>query len=70
LSGPEPSRRASDDRIGLCARCRNARRVESDRGSVFYRCALADQDPRFPKYPRLPVVRCAGYEPPESEARA
>ena len=48
---------------GLCAHCVYARRVESDRGSVFMRCALSERDPRFPKYPPLPVLRCAGYEP-------
>lgn len=42
------------------------RRIESDRGSVFYRCALADTDPRFPKYPRLPVLRCDGFKPVET----
>jgi len=52
-----------DERVGLCADCRHARRVESARGSVFTRCALAERDPRFPKYPRLPVLRCGGYEP-------
>jgi hypothetical protein len=25
-------------------------------------CGRSATDPRFPKYPRLPVVRCAGYE--------
>jgi hypothetical protein len=57
---------ARDERVGLCADCRHARRVESARGSVFTRCALAERDPRFPKYPRLPVLRCAGYEPDAS----
>ncbi len=52
--------------IGLCATCEYMRRVESDRGSVFYRCALADADPRFPKYPRLPVIQCDGYTPAKS----
>jgi len=47
---------------GLCATCRHARVVRSDRGSVFYRCLLAATDPRFSKYPPLPVLRCAGYE--------
>jgi len=37
--------------------------VRTERGSAFYRCARAAEDPRFPKYPRLPVIRCAGYEP-------
>jgi mannose-6-phosphate isomerase-like protein (cupin superfamily) len=29
---------------------------------VFYLCALSAGDPRFPKYPRLPVLHCAGYQ--------
>lgn len=48
---------------GLCGTCRNARILTSDRASIFHRCLLADQDPRFAKYPRLPVVRCVGWEP-------
>jgi len=48
--------------IGLCATCRNAKIVRSDRGSIFYRCLLAELDARFPKYPRLPVLQCEGYD--------
>lgn len=48
--------------VGLCGGCVNARRVESRRGSVFLLCELSKKDPRFPKYPALPVVRCPGYE--------
>lgn len=47
--------------VGLCATCRNAKILRSDRGSVFYRCELSAIDPRFPKYPRLPVLACDGY---------
>jgi hypothetical protein len=47
---------------GLCAMCRHRRVIVSDRGSRFVQCALAAVDPRFPRYPRLPVVACAGYE--------
>jgi len=50
-------------REGLCAECRNARRIRSDRGSVFLLCELSASDPRFAKYPRLPVLQCAGYAP-------
>jgi hypothetical protein len=35
--------------------------VESARGSTFWLCGLAAVDPRFSKYPRLPVLRCEGY---------
>ena len=48
-------------RRGLCASCRHTLLIESDRGSVFVQCGLARTDPSFPKYPRLPVVTCAGY---------
>src|SRR5207237_6110552 len=47
---------------GLCIRCRHARPVTSARGSTFWRCGLSEVDPRFPKYPRLPVEQCSGFE--------
>jgi hypothetical protein len=50
------------DPIGLCATCRHARVINSSRGSSFYLCQRSAVDPRFPKYPRLPVTHCAGYE--------
>jgi hypothetical protein len=52
------------ERAGLCAKCRFARRIESARGSKFILCELSATDPAFPKYPRLPVIECAGYLPP------
>jgi hypothetical protein len=52
---------------GLCADCAHARPLTSARGSVFWRCARSVDDPRFPKYPRLPVLRCQGFEPQERE---
>jgi hypothetical protein len=48
---------------GLCAVCRHARIIENRRGSRFWLCALARTDPRFPRYPPLPVLRCAGHVP-------
>lgn len=47
---------------GLCANCRWVRLIQTDRGSVFYQCAKSFEDPTFPKYPRLPVLECRGYE--------
>ena len=38
------------------------RQILSDRGSTFYLCERAATDPKFPKYPRLPVLQCSGYE--------
>ena len=46
---------------GLCANCLHSRLIESARGSVFMLCQLSATDPRFPKYPRLPVLSCKGY---------
>lgn len=50
------------DPVGLCASCRFARTIKSDRGSIFYQCARAATDPRYPRYPRLPMIACPGYE--------
>lgn len=47
---------------GLCPGCRHLRLLRSAR-SVFVRCALAERDPSFPRYPVLPVVECTGFEP-------
>jgi hypothetical protein len=55
--------------IGLCADCEFMRRIASDRGSTFYRCERSASDPSFAKYPRLPVLQCAGYEPLRPEGR-
>lgn len=46
---------------GICANCKHMTVVRSDRGVIFYRCLLSDQDQRFPKYPRLPVQVCKGW---------
>lgn len=46
---------------GLCATCRHAR-ILASKTSVFLRCGYAEVEPDFPKYPRLPVRVCAGYE--------
>jgi hypothetical protein len=46
---------------GLCSTCQHAKRIESDRGSVFILCQLSATDPAFEKYPRLPILSCRGY---------
>jgi hypothetical protein len=47
---------------GLCAECVHLALADSGR-SVFVRCGLADRDPDFARYPRLPVLACAGHRP-------
>jgi hypothetical protein len=49
-------------RVGLCADCAHARRIESRKGSVFYMCERSAREPEYAKYPRLPVIQCGGYE--------
>lgn len=46
---------------GLCETCEHLR-ILASRRSVFVRCGLAESDPRFARYPALPVVRCSGWE--------
>lgn len=54
---------------GLCDSCRHQKLIGNTRGSVFSMCLRARIDPSYPKYPRLPVAACPGYEP-EAEASA
>lgn len=49
-------------RIGLCVRCVHHRVTGNRRGSQFHLCGLASTDPRFRKYPRLPMLRCEGFQ--------
>lgn len=51
-----------DPAVGLCATCRHARVVRNRRGSAFYLCRRSETDPRYRKYPQLPVTRCAGFD--------
>lgn len=60
---------ARDANVGLCPACLHSRRVESARGSTFTLCELSRTDDRFPKYPRLPVLSCAGYQSAPGAAR-
>ena len=70
---PEPRLDALPLHPGLCASCAHLLLVSSPR-STFVRCAMAEVDPRFPRYPRLPVLACAGFtarsDPDASETGA
>jgi uncharacterized protein YciI len=48
--------------VGLCFNCRWMRSTANRRGSVFFRCARAENDTRYVRYPPLPVLSCPGYE--------
>ncbi|MEZ0066990.1 putative cupin superfamily protein [Streptacidiphilus sp. MAP12-20] len=47
---------------GLCAGCRHHLLNETRRGTAYLRCGRAASDDRLPRYPRLPVVDCVGFE--------
>jgi hypothetical protein len=47
---------------GLCDDCCHQQRVPNTRGSVFSLCRRSREDPAYPRYPRLPVLACPGYE--------
>ena len=55
---------------GLCESCVHQRLISTTRGSEFSLCARSQDEPEYPRYPRLPVAACPGYEPraPGSEA--
>ena len=47
---------------GLCDSCKHQKLVRNTRGSTFSLCERSRDEPeRFPKYPRVPVLACAGY---------
>lgn len=47
---------------GLCDSCRHQKVIRNTRGSAFSLCLRAGEDERYPKYPRVPVLRCPGFE--------
>jgi hypothetical protein len=48
---------------GLCDSCRHQQLVRNTSGSTFSLCERSKSDPAYPKYPRLPVRTCPGYQP-------
>jgi hypothetical protein len=65
---PTPPSRSSNPasrafpRAGLCDSCAHQQEVPNTRGSVFSLCLLSRSDSAYPRYPRLPVLECDGYE--------
>ncbi|HET9162069.1 MAG TPA: hypothetical protein VFN89_01320 [Solirubrobacterales bacterium] len=59
-----PAGASGGSRHGLCDGCVHQQLVPNTRGSVFSLCRRSREDPAYPRYPRVPVLRCAGYEPP------
>jgi hypothetical protein len=47
---------------GLCDTCRHQQLVRNTRGSTFSLCRRSKTDPDYPRYPRVPVAECKGWE--------
>ena len=47
---------------GLCDSCLHQRVVRNTRGSSFSLCERSRTDPAYPRYPRIPVAECPGWE--------
>jgi hypothetical protein len=53
---------------GLCDACRHQKLIRNTRGSTFSMCLRSKTEPdRFPRYPRLPVGQCPGFERRDGE---
>ncbi len=61
-SPPPPEPRPHAPHAGLCDSCSHQRLVANTRGSTFSLCERSREDPAYPRYPRLPVLECAGFE--------
>ena len=55
---------------GLCDSCTHQRVIRNTRGSAFSLCERSRTDERYPRYPRVPVVECAGWERAAAGQRA
>jgi hypothetical protein len=55
---------------GLCDTCVHQQLVHTTRGSTFSLCRRSRDDPSYPRYPRLPVLDCRGYEATQGERGA
>lgn len=56
------ARKTTAMKAGLCDSCSHQKLIRNTRGSTFSMCGRSKTDERYPKYPRLPVERCAGWE--------
>ncbi len=64
MSQNHPSRKEKhgfDAKSGLCPRCVHVRVIESERGSRFFLCTKAKDDPALPRYPPQPRHVCSAF---------
>lgn len=49
-------------RVGLCTGCVHGGRIAHPRGGdAYWRCARSEKDAAYPRFPKLPVIRCPGF---------
>jgi hypothetical protein len=65
MADPPPAPPKPPPPAGLCNACVHQQLVGNTRGSVFSLCRRSKTDPSFPRYPRIPVQECRGFEPRE-----
>ena len=58
-----PHRQVPPVAAGLCEACAHVQVISTAKGSSFILCRRSHADPRFPRYPRLPVTSCEGFGP-------
>jgi hypothetical protein len=62
MAAQDPASDGGGEKAGLCRSCLFVRLLKTGRGSTFYLCRRSETDPRFARYPRLPVICCPGFE--------
>ena len=50
------------DKSSLCFSCHYGNHIISGKGSSFLQCQKHFENPRYHKYPVLPMVACSGYK--------
>lgn len=68
MNDRQPDGQVRAGSAGLCERCQHMRPVVTDRGARFVLCGKSAADPRFPRYPVIPVLACRGFAPAAAPA--
>jgi len=69
MPGNRAKPEATAPAAGLCESCVHRKVVRNTRGSSFSLCLRSRVDRSYPRYPRLPVLECPGYQRAGSDGR-
>ena len=53
---------ANFSKVGICLHCNFVSEIVSGKGSKFIQCKKHFTNKDFPKYPKLPVKFCTGFQ--------